>query len=89
MKRQLHVSCPTPDKTQHRNLRDATLAAATFGRKHVSYEEVGDQYAYQCRCGKWHLTHKATGAHESILVWKAPPAELQEWARTKASSPSE
>jgi hypothetical protein len=78
-------SCPTPEKPKHKNLRSAEQAAHTFARQHVVYEEVKPLYAYECRCGRWHLTSHADGKHKSVLVLTIPP-ELQEWARTKVTS---
>lgn len=76
------MSCPTPEKVPHKTLKAATFAAHGFARDHVTYEEVDPLYAYQCRCERWHLTHKAEGIHGTVLVLTIP-TELQEWARTK------
>lgn len=41
-----------------------------------------DLYAYRCpTCSKWHLTRRATWEGvTNVLVFTAPPAELQRWA---------
>lgn len=85
MKRR-RVSCPTPEKIAHKTLKVAEQNAHLFARTHVAYEEVDPIYAYQCRCDRWHLTHKESGKHKTILVLSIPTA-LQEWARTKVSTP--
>ena len=81
-------SCPTPQKVPHRTLRIAENSAKAFARAHVTYEQVDPLFAYQCRCGWWHLTRDAEGVYETVPVLTIPTA-LQEWARTPATRPSD
>ena len=77
-------TCPTPSKARYRDLRDASKATASFVRVLNQEGRIAqDMYAYQCRCGHYHLTKWASYRGERLELAGAAPAEsLQRWAIT-------
>lgn len=78
--------CPTPGKYHYKDRQAALLGAKRAARAIVADGRVFDPlYGYACSCGRWHTTRKPTwNDRANVPLWEVP-AELQEWARSRAT----
>lgn len=75
-------TCPSGKKLHASADVAAGYAKASARRSNREGVLSVNLYAYRCpMCSKWHLTRRPTwGGITNVLVFVAPPLELQRWA---------